>query len=267
MTPMKISLHGRKVGVDQDDKFVSDGAITTGWPGKTEQIVLPGSRKTVAFFDDFLGDALAGEWNLQDGTDTGSKATQAITAATNGVARVASATGIGDSGGISGLSGELNWKANQGKLRLSARVKIPAITTVNAFIGLTDTKNSEPPFFEDSGTAALVSNATDAVGWLFSTQNSKTTWQGVGVQTNTDTTPVTGTAPTANVYETFEIELDTGGDAAFYQNGVLVGTAADAVHETVALAPVFSVYSFAAGTQRTFDADYINVSANRDTGT
>ena len=270
--PVRKSIHGRHLGILDDEKLASAGGFISGWPDKDVQVVMPGSNKHAAIWDDFMGDLLADEWAPQDGTDTGAKATQAITAYTNGVVSVASNTALGDSGGVSGITGELNWKANQGALRFAARVKLPAITAVNAFLGLTDAKAAEPPFFEDSGTATRVSNATDGEGFLFSTQNSKTLWQAVGVSNNTDGTLDTGgarplAAPVANVYETFEILLDTGGDADFYQNGKHVGSMPDAARPTIALAPAFMVYSLTAGTQRILDVDWVNVSANRDTGT
>src|SRR5690349_3054507 len=110
--PVRKSIHGRHVGILDDEKLASAGGFISGWPDKDVQIVLPGSNKHVAHWEDFLGDILTDEWAPQDGTDTGAKATQAIQAFTNGVLRIASATGQGDSGGVSGVTGELNWKAN-----------------------------------------------------------------------------------------------------------------------------------------------------------
>lgn len=271
MTSIKtqVSLHGRRAGVTKDDQLAALGGFVAGGNGKTS-IVLPGAPDTVAIFDDFLGDILSDPWNAVEGTDTGSHATQAITAATNGVLRLLSGTGYADYAGPgSGLTQELNWKANMGRLRMSCRVKIPTITTVSVFIGFTDTKSLEAPLYEDTGTGVLVSDATDAVGWLYDTANSKTTWQLVGVANDTDATAQdTSVTPTANVYEELEVFVNSDGSADFFRNGAPAGSRmTGAVTATVAMTPVAIVWPRVNNAARQFDIDYLNISAARDTGT
>lgn len=259
------SLFGRHLGITRDYQLVSRGGVVSGGYDRPS-IVFPGPD-TVAIYDDFLGDLVADEWNAATGSDTGSHKSAAITAATNGVLRVTSGAAYADSGAGISLNGELNWKANQGRLRCAARIKIPTITTISAFVGFTDTKAQEPPIFEDTGTAAQVSNASDAVGFLFDTANSHTTFQLVAVAGNTDATPVDlATGPTANVYEELEVLLDASGNATFLRNGNEVGYIASAVTPTVALTPVVAVYPHATSA-RSIDVDYHNTSAARDTGT
>lgn len=263
--PVLKSRHGRQLGIGNDGEAIADGGFVAGYPGKP-QIVLPGSHDKVAFFTDFLGAALPDELTAIEGTDTGSDASIALTAVSGGAALLT--TGKDDTGGSIGLVGALNYKANAGGLRMSARVRLPAITTESLFVGFTDTVAAEPPVFEDSGTGAQVSNATDAVGVLYDTHNSHTTPQLVAVKAGTDATPVDlADAPVANVYETFEVDVDKSGNAAFYRNGAYAGKIANAVTPTVALAPVVSLVPYNGATSMTAAVDYFNVAMNRDTGT
>ena len=273
--PKQVSLHGQRVYVTPDDKIVSKSAFVAGGERshgrRGGNIVLPGSPDTVAQFDDFLGDLVADEWAYLE-ADTGG--TGAIIAGGGGVFRLTpSATSATTPQGAVALNGGLlgQWKAEQGNLRMAARVRISALNgSQNVFVGFTDSGGLEMPFYDTGG--GLISNATDGVGFMYGGSGSTgTTWQGVGVKADTDATAVACDAPSAGLWDVLEVRVgDTGngadGDKAyFYQNGVLKGSMVSPLTGSTALIP--SVYTFARDTGAfNVDVDYINVSANRDTG-
>jgi hypothetical protein len=253
------SIYGRDAAINTAGQFMAPKGFQSGSEGSNFQLINP---SVVTMTDDFLGDVVADQWNYTEGTDT-TTADGAIVEGVNGVFRLTA----GDSAGTvaadgAQLNSALNWKANQGNLVFEARIALGAITTVNAFIGLTDTKSLEAPATL-SGTT-YTTNATDAVGVLFCTTATTDTWRLVGVANDVDATHVdTGLAPVAGTYETWRIEVSTAGKATFYRNGAVVGSLSGAVTPTVALTPVFIIFPEGAVAGRTMDIDYVHVSANR----
>ena len=278
--PKQQGHYGRKLYITPDDVtvskkgFVAGGEMSIG--NKGGSIVLPGNPGVVALFDDFLGDVIADQWNAAEG-DTGHD-TIAVQAVTNGVARMhLSSSATKDVTAYCVLNHGLfpQWKADQGNLRIGARLKIDNTDGANVFIGFTDTGAAEMPVYDTGDDGAVpLANASNAVGWLFSGGDASpsTVWRGVAVNADTVATPVDGAAPTNNVYSVLEIELsDTGagGDgkvAKFYQDGVCKGSITSPVLATRAMTPVLAAFS-SEDTGTVIDLDWINPSANRDSGT
>lgn len=275
--PKQVSLHGQRAYITPNDEtvarkgFVAGGERSIGRQGGN--VVLPGNPATVAFFDDFLGDLIADEWNYAEG-DTGHNAA-AVQAATNGIVRLHLSSTAKTPAAVAVLNHSLpQWKANQGDLRVAARVKINNEDGANVFIGLTDTGAAVMPIYDtgDDGGVPLA-NASNAVGFLYSGGDASpsTAWRGVAVNADTVATPVDGSAPTNNTYDVFEIAIgDTGsggdGDVAhFYMNGVSIGSIASPILATRALTPVLAAFA-SEDTGNLVDMDWINVSAARDTG-
>jgi hypothetical protein len=264
-TTRQKSIHGNHL-------YTTDGLLVTAGKGamaagglSAPVVVIPGSPHRVTLFEDFLGDLIPDEWAVAE-NDTG--ATEAITAeVTNGVVQLTCATGDADTGSAVTLTSGLNWKMNQGGFIFNARVNISRITGISAFIGMTDiSATGEVPFFEDTGTATQISNASNAFGFLFDTDNGHTTWQAVAVNANTDATPVDFTiAPVVNVFQHFSITGDASGNLQFFINGNLVGRIASAVATTVALTPICELNTHTTVAAQ-MNVDYVNVSALRDTG-
>ena len=284
----QVPLHGRRAYLTRTDKLVARSAFATGGEASPNSnrggtIVVAGSGDTVALFEDFLGNDTGGllnGWNrVNADADTG--ATGSVTrvaAAVGGVARVSFAGSTFSTPNFSiGLTKGLmrHWKANSGNLRFAARVKLPSLGSVNAFIGFSDSGGSEMPAY-DTGTnaaAGFLSNMTDGIGFMYSNLGSVTTWRGVTTKTDVDQS-IAGTSaqsPTANVYDVLEIELseDSGQRAHFFVNGQQLGTTgyiADPLNAATGLVPGIWVFGVDSGTIQV-DADWIAVSSNRDTGT
>lgn len=273
--PKQVSLHGQRAYMTPDDELVAKGAFVAGGERSVGRqggsIVLPGSPATVAFFDDFLGDVVADQWNAVEG-DTGNS--QGLIAGTGGVYQLlTSATAATAPTGYVGVTGGIlpQWKANQGKLRMAARIKISALNGGNnVFVGLTDTGTGEMPAYDTGG--GLITAATNAVGFVYGGAASAATgWAGVGVKAGTDGTTVTGDAPTANTYDVLELRIGdtgTGGDgdvAYFYVNGELQGSMTSPITATRALTPSITAFCKDTGGW-SVDIDWVNISANRDTG-
>lgn len=264
----QVGLHGARVYLTPDDVLVAKSGFASG--GEQSQgnlggsIVLPGSPKHVAVFDDFLGDVVADQWNYAEG-DTGNNA--GLINGTSGVYRMTLSTSAAFApASVASLNGGvlLQWKRNVGKLRMAARVKASSYAGVNIFVGLTDTGAAEMPYYDTGATAGPISTATNAVGWIYGSDGDAV-WTGVGVNAGTDATSVAGAAPTTNVYDVLELAWNDTGDVYFYQNGVLKGSMSAAVAGTRWLTPAVAAFAKDTGGQ-SIDIDYINVSANRDTG-
>lgn len=277
----QVSLHGKRAFVSKEDLLVGRSGLASGGDD-TPSVVIPGSARYTAVFEDFLGDTgavtPAGWKNIE--TDTGAGSASGLMLGTNGVFRLYKTAGVGTAGPGEGqaLVGELQWKANQGKgansgdLRLAARVKLESVSRtakrIHFFAGFSDTVAREHPIF-DTG-AGVQSNATDAVGFMFS-PGGDTGWSAVAVDGDTDRTAVAlDTGVAANVYDELELHLhrgegDTGGTASFYINGVSVGQIDNPVNASTALAPYFSMWQQDTGGEYA-DIDFVAVSAPRDTG-
>lgn len=306
MLKMLKSLHRRAVGIDNDDKLIAPYGFATGGDGKPS-IVFPGPD-TVAVFEDFLFRPTLGIGGSDTGlspnsfTDTGTvgeyfrirknAATQtgALVAGTNGVGRIemtiSGATGLVSASSAMLVSPIRQWKANQGpggqsgRLRFGCRLKASAWTHINSiFMGFTDkpyeidTGTKEFPVFDTGNVAnGYVANADDFVGFLFGNL-ADTGWTGIAGQATavqrTALGDATTTAPVANVWRTYELEVirsnsDTGGTAHFYIDGVKKGTISNPITSSAALNAIIAIAD--TGGSSIVDIDWVNISAQRDTG-
>ena len=292
------SLHGRRVGVSPNDQLVASGGFVAGG-GLKPSIVFP-APDVVAVFDDFLGGmpsgitdtGMAGTFFHRRAGDTGCLG--AIAAVTNGVYRLtmssslATVTPAGTATGIVGPA--LAWKANMGpggvagRLRLGVRLKAATYTMGGIFVGFTDTVAAgEMPFYDtgdaqptDTGQLHTGTVASDLVGFYFG-ENADTGWRGISAKSTAGDSgdqqvSLTQVDPTANTYQVLEVELlrdvgDTGGVARFYIDGVGKGQISSPVASNVALTPCVFLCDVNATGAAVLDIDWINVSAERDTGT
>jgi hypothetical protein len=260
---------GSTAFITKDEVFVARAAVATGGEdGPT--VYIPGSHEVTAFWDDFYGDTLEAAWNYVEG-DTGNT-TGSIQNFTNGVVRltVSATSGTSPSSGLGLNHGNVQWKANQGRLRFITRVKMPTVSSFNLFAGLTDSTAAEMPAY-DTG-AELITTAADCIGFLYSSQGSTTRWRAVAARgvagDSGDPTPVTASSgPTANRFDVLELKVDGGNLATFWLNGRQVGSIPNPVDPIRALTPVVYGFVMDTGASNTIDIDYIGVSALRDTGT
>ena len=272
------SIHGQEVYDTTDNELVAKGGFVAGGQksiGRQGGNIAFSAPDKVSFFDDFLGDVIADQWNSAEG-DTGHD-TVAVQAVTNGVARMhLSSSAAKTAASYAVLNHGLfpQWKANQGDLRMAARIKINDEDGANVFIGFADTGAAQMPIRDtgDDGGVPLAA-ASNCVGFLYSGGDGSpsTAWRGVACNADTVATPISGDAPTNNVYDVLEIIFgDTGGggdgDVAYFrQNGVLKGSISNPIVTTRAMVPVVAAFA-SEDTGNVVDVDYINISARRDTG-
>jgi hypothetical protein len=276
------SVHGRHLGITKDGEVVAkDGFVSGGWGGPS--VVLPGAN-TAAVFDDFLRAVTTDTGTLfppRDAfklgfTDTGQlRPATGVVASTNGVFRMTSSATSTQTptGSTMTLSSDRQWKANQGGLRMGARIKISALSGENVFVGLTDTGGAELPVY-DTGAAAseTITPAADYVGFLYTGAPAaaalgRDTWRAVAGKAGTDQVVATGQSPTANVYQALEVEVSKDGNVAnFFINGIPVAQInGDAITATTALAAQVG-HANTEATAVAVDVDWMNPSAFRDTG-
>jgi hypothetical protein len=284
---MLKGLHRRMLGIGVRDEVIARSGFVSGGEDRPA-IVLPGNPDTVAYFDDFLGDLIADEWNAFK-QDTGMP-TPAIANITNGVFRFSGSETqpVVAEGGLAGLTQGLfkQWKADMGgrkngRLRMTARVKSANISTTaeagraHIFVGLSDSGGAEFPAY-DTG-AGVISNAADLVGFLFapSAASNGSLWQCISAKSTAgdsgDQLAAANVGPTANVYDTLELEVrngisDTGGRAHFWINGKKVASIDSPVGSGIALTPWIGTWMQDTGLATSFDIDYVAISAPRDTG-
>lgn len=222
----------------------------------------------VTLKDDFLGDLLEDGWSGNSGADA-QAVDPAINAQIGGVARLVSGNvGDGATNDACSLTHSLGWQASNGGLVFETRVKVVGATAdAIVFVGFTDVLAAgtlEYPFTL-SGTT-LTSNAGDAVGLLFDTAATNDLWHMVGVAGNTDAFDSgdsnTGVAPTADVYQTIRIEIDSAGQAEFFIDGASVGVLAAAVTAATDISPVICVGANTT-TSITVDVDYVEINMQR----
>jgi hypothetical protein len=265
------SIWGPKAYISPNDTLVSRNAFGAGGEGKP-RIVLPGSPDTVALFDDFLGDTGEFDWTSVNG-DTGAEGSVAKVTGTGGVLRISTTdSALLTPANVIGFSQGLmkQWKANQGSLRMAARVKIGTLAGSEVFIGFGDSGGSEMAAYDTGG--GVITNAADAVGFVYGGNSGTTVWRGVSARSvagdSGDQTATLTSSPTANVYQTLEVALDHDSGnlfADFYVDGKKEGRITQPVNGATAMTPVVHMFASDAAVL-TLDVDYINVSAQRDTG-
>lgn len=223
----------------------------------------PYSAPSCRLYDDFLGPTIdATKWASMTGSDPQVVAFAVSAGTLGGMVRGVTGDDAAASMAVNGvqLQSGLNWRGDKAGLKCRFRVKMSAITNICYFFGLTDQIAAlEMPFTLAAGDV-LTSNATDAFGVLFDTAADTDNWWLVGVANNVDATKQnSAVAPTADTYETWEIEISTLGEARFYRAGVLIGTTmTGAVRTTILLTPVVAAFSRGAAS-RNIDADKVHV--------
>lgn len=247
-----------------NELLVKRGALVLGDIGAQHYI---GPQRFVALFDDFIGDAIDAKWDVQEGTDSATSASAILAGGIGGVLRLTTGdAGTGLAADMIQLTQALQWQASNGDLILEVRAKLSAITTCYAFIGFTDLAASlEAPIESAASANTITTNATDAVGFMFDTRMSTDNWWLVGVATDVDATAQNmGSAPVADTYATFRVEVTSAGVATFYYNGTAVGTAmTGAVTAAADLTPTIAVSKTSVTASMTMDIDYISVSMAR----
>lgn len=230
-----------------------------------------GGTTRYGFFDDFLGGTITGSVT---GASENS-GTAAIVASKEGgiVGLITGATDTNRSQIVVGL----NYKAaSGGPLVMEASVApITNLTGQQIFVGWTDLNTIEAPF-TISGTT-LTSNATDAVGLLWSSAATDAThWYFVSVKTDADGAVTLTTAPAvaAGVFQAVRVEIDKDGNAAAFVNGVQVGSTnlststgqtwrTNALSPSVLLTPYVGNETLTGSAARTTYVDYLYVQAGR----
>ncbi len=263
MTRILTSLHGRLLGLDSDGRLVCPGGFISGEHGS--QISLP-SPSRVVFFDDFLGDVIADQWNLVEGTDSATSDAAILAGGIGGVLRITTGdAGTGLAADMPQLTQALQWQASNGGLAFECRIKFSAITTFYAFLGFTDLVTLEAPIISAGSVDTFTTNATDAVGFMFDSRMSTDNWWLTGVANDVDATMQnSGYAPVADTYAKFRIEVSAAGAATFFYNGLQVGaTLAGAVTAGTDLTPTIAVGKTSVAASMTADLDYVSVAMNR----
>lgn len=262
MSRILSSLDSNLIGRDSSNRLISRGGFRAGGNGSQVDYHTPAR---IAFFDDFVGDVIADQWNYVEGTGNPADAA-VLVGGIGGVLRVTTgAAGTGLAADLSQMTQALQWQASNGDLILQTRLKLSAITTCYAFIGFTDLVTLEAPVISASSANTITTNATDAVGFMFDTNMTADTWWLVGVATDVDATHQNTTfAPVADKYATFRVVLSAAGVATFSYNGVQVGTAMTAAVTAAAdLTPTIAVGKLSVAAGMTMDIDYVHVSMAR----
>jgi len=260
-------MHGRDIGLGAENtagrQLIVPGGFVSGSHGSQFAIQSP---YTVASTDDFIGDVIADQWNIVEGTDGATSDAAILAGGIGGVLRFTTGdAGTGLAADMVQMTQALQWQASNGNLCIQARLKLSAITTCYAFLGFTDVVTLEAPIESAANADTLTTNATDAVGFMFDTRMATDTWWMVGVATDVDATAQnSGFAPVADTYETFRVELSAAGVATFFRNGAQVGTAmTGAVTAAADLTPTFAVSKTSVAASMTADLDYIHTSMAR----
>jgi hypothetical protein len=259
-----LTRKGGAGGQNGKRMLAASGGFVSGTVGSN--IAMP-SPSTVALFDDFLGDVLQDPWNVVEGADT--DGTQVVlTGGVGGVLQLTS--GNDDANGTqatdaSGVTSFLNWQASNGGLAMEARVKLSRITLAYMFVGFTDVISAELPVISAASADTITTNASDGVGVMFDTNMTTDTLWFVGVKGDADATKQNlAVAPVADDYMTIRIEVDAGGGAMVYINGVQFGAyLANAVTPATNLTPCIYCSNADGTSVVTLDVDYIHVAMSR----
>ncbi len=263
------SLHGRLGGFGRAltggaRQLVSRGGFASGISGKSRH---HGGPDTVELWDDFEGDVIADQWDLQEGTDGATGSAAILAGGIGGILRITTGdAGTGLAADMEQLTRALQWQASNGDLCYEIRASMSQITEAYAFFGFTDLAASlEAPIVSAGSANTLTSNATDAVGFMFDTRMTADNWWLVGVATDVDATHQdTGFAPVADTMATFRIEVSKTGVAKFFYNGNPVGTLmTGAVTAAADLTPTINFGKLSTTTSITMDVDYVHVSMSR----
>jgi len=228
--------------------------------------------------DDLFGKAnteAEHEWTLNSGSDGAALDPAIDTAQAGGVWQTV--TGADAAGTVATDGSQMVWEDMPIRLDtlgavglvLEARVRLKtSIADQSFFFGLTDSTALEEPFTNAADVITIV--ATDAVGFLYDTDATTDEWWGLAADTGVGDAgnAATGTAPTADVWQTLRLEVSNDGAtiAFFIDNAaaaslILAGDAG--VGPDVVLYPTFVACSTTAGTTRTADIDWIRAEGVR----
>lgn len=232
---------------------------------KPKKLLMLDPSQKIIYFNDFLGDLLSDELQIDLGTGTGNAV--ALSPGAGGRVSLASASDDGaHAANFSAIAlGALDWRADQGGLAIEAQIQIDDISEAYCFIGFTDTlpgTTLEAPIFLNG--AAVDSDAANACGALYDVDGTTEQWCHAGVKANTDTDPrYAGAAPVQDTYEIIRVEVSEEGTVQAFLNGVPFGAPiGSAVTVTTPLCPVIIIGNRSAN-QVTALVDYILVEANR----
>jgi hypothetical protein len=263
MSRILTSLHGHLLGLDSSGRLVCPAGFVAGNHGS--QIALPGPG-VVSFFDDFLGDVIADQWNLVEGTDSATSDAAILAGGIGGVLRITTGdAGTGLAADMPQLTQALQWQASNGGLVFECRISMSQITEAYCFVGFTDLVTLEAPIISAGSADTFTTNATDAVGFMFDTRMTTDNWWLTGVANDVDATHQnSGYAPVVNTYEVLRIEVSAAGVATFYRNGIQVGTAmTGALTAATDLTPTIAFGKLSTTTSITANLDYVHVAMAR----
>jgi len=165
-------------------------------------------------FDDFLGSTLNADIWVATVSTSG---TAAITdVEIDGTVQLDTDATDGDAGQ---LAGNLNWRVQDGALRMEARVKFSVVTTIRVFIGFNDqTSETDIIPITRSGTT-WTTTASTAIGFSFDTDATNDYFTAMWVDDDSDSTEsianleYAGLAPIADTYYTYIVELQDQGSS------------------------------------------------------
>lgn len=245
-------------------QIASDGELTLA--GRA--FINPTSRFEI--FDDFVYQTLTEAdtpWILNSGSDD-LAVDPAVSAAERGVVVVTTGDGDGSTAADAAqLVCAIPVQADSGGLIFEARLHInTAITNVAINVGLTDATGLEEPF-TIGGSDTITSTASDAVCFVYDTGADTDEWFMCAVDSDTDDSgnATTGTAPTADTYQIFRIEVDSdGATIRFYIDGTLEGTLSGDAGVSPDVNLYATVIACGDGTaSKTVDVDYVYVGHTR----
>lgn len=237
-----------KMGPRVKTQIYTDGATNVADLLDMRSMLTP--ARTV-LFDSFLQNttltastAIQPNWSTILGSDAACAVSLPIIA--SGRLDLVSGAGAGATMAVNGVqvSSGRNWRSNQPFMSTEFSVLISDTTNVCAFFGFTDQNTAlEMPFTLAAGDA-LTSNATDAVGFLFDTAaDTDNVWL-VGVKTDVDATKQNTGVALNTTGQIWRVELDNTGQATFYLNGAIIGSAmANACATNVTMCVVAAVFS------------------------
>ena len=267
MSKIITSLHGRLLGIDEDNRLLVPKGLRHGEDGWQFDDASPMSA---VLFDDFTGLAIsATQFGVNKGSDAATVNFATLASQLYGVARATTGAGAGASMAVNGvqINGGLNYSANQDGVAVDIKVKISAITNIALFVGFTNqTSALQAPVTGSGAGDAFTYNAADAVGFVFDTaMTTKNLWA-VGNKNSVAATAInSGQAPVAATFIRLRVELSKAGHARFLINGKTFGNVImqNAVTPATLLTPVVTAFTRAAGSA-TVDVDYIYAGGDRE---
>ena len=225
-------------------------------PGNDYKIGAPVRHNDV--FDDFMGPVLStSQWTALTGSD-GSNS-PVINLQVGGVVRLTSGAGATHTMAVNGsqFCSSRNFLVSNGGLRYEARLKVSALTSQSFCFGLIDAVTLTAPFTRT--TATTTANGTNATCFLQDAASTNTHLYAVAVNAGGTPQSVALNVDIGTTFDTYRIEIDAAGNAAYYIDGALVATIALAVATTSQLAGSVGMFSEATSGSQTCDVDYVGI--------